>query len=214
LPVPGVLVVQGGHLGPDDLVLLTLDRGDDVAEPARPGGLECGQQGAMTGDGRTVVVGSEPEAGDGVAEQLVLDVEQHPTTGREMAAAHETHGLAAGRPVERLGHRSPPVDDDRVLDLVAHRDPPDVIGRRLVGLVDPAEAQRGIAQLELREALEHGVPDDVALEPGLLGAAPPDLDHRGHATGRLAGCLEIRVGPIDVGLFRLEIGMTGHGLLA
>ena len=52
------------------------------------------------------------------------------------------------------------------------------------------------------------VPDDVALEAGLLGAAPPDLDHR-LEPGRpeLARCLEAVVGVVDVGLLGLQIGM-------
>ena len=41
-----------GELGADRLVLLGLDRGDDVAHPARAVAFERGQQGALAGDGR------------------------------------------------------------------------------------------------------------------------------------------------------------------
>ena len=61
--------------------------------------------------------------------------------------------------------------------------------------------------------MEHGVPDDVALEAGLLGAAAPDLDHGRHARGRLPGGLQARIGTVDVRLLSLEIRVFGHVLL-
>ena len=202
---------HAGHLGPDDLVLLALDGGDDVAELPRTRGLEGRHQGPVPGDGGVPVVEAEPRRG--VAEQLVLDVEQRAAPGGEVATAGQAHRFAPGGPVEGLGHRSPPVDDHRLLVLVADRDAADVEGRGVVLAVDAPEAQRGVAQLELGEPLEHGVPDDVALEARLLGAAPTHLDHRGHAGGRLPRRLEAGVGPIDVGLLGIEIGMCCHGLL-
>jgi hypothetical protein len=56
-----------------------------------------------------------------------------------------------------------------------------------------------------------GVPDDVALEPGLLRAALADLDHRlepGHA---LASRLQAGVGVVDVGLLSSKFGMRAQG---
>jgi hypothetical protein len=157
------------------------------------------------------------EAGQRVAEQFVLDPQQGAASGGEVAAAGQTHGLATGGPVERLGHRGPPVDDHRLLLGVAHRDAADVevLGQavgRLRGPVDPAEAQGGISQFELGEPVDDRVVDDLALEAGLLGATPADLDHRGEPRRHLARPLEARVRVVDVGLLGFEIGMWGHGL--
>ena len=41
-----------GQRGPDDLVLLALDGGDDVGHPTRPGPVEGGQQGGRAADGQ------------------------------------------------------------------------------------------------------------------------------------------------------------------
>ncbi len=196
---------DAGQLGPDDLVLLALDGGDDVGEAAGAAGLEGGDERAVAGDAPLVDGGAAAvaEGRGGVAEQLVLDAEEGAAPGGEVAAAGQAHGLAAGRPVEGLGDRGPPVDDDRLTVLVGDRHPPDVegtgavvvrlvVGPVLVGLVtvagrwrrprgvlevDPAEHQGGVAQVELPEPGGDGVPDHVALEPGLLGAAPAHLDH-------------------------------------
>jgi hypothetical protein len=70
----------------------------------------------------------------------------------------------------------------RFLVGVGHRDAADVEGlaaKVAAGLVevDPAEAQRGVAHIELTEAGGDVVPDGVALHTGLLGAASTDLHH-------------------------------------
>ena len=43
---------DAGQRGPDDLVLLALDGGDDVGHPARPGPVQGGQQGGRAADGQ------------------------------------------------------------------------------------------------------------------------------------------------------------------
>ena len=48
-----------------------------------------------------------------LAEEFVLEAEQLPALDGEVAAPDETHRLATGGPVERLGDGRPPVDDDR-----------------------------------------------------------------------------------------------------
>ena len=106
-----------------------------------------------------------------------------------MPAAGEAHRRSAGGPVEGLGDRRPPVDDDRLLALVGHGEAADVEDLPHVavagGPVDAPEAEAGVAELELAQPGDDRVPDDVALEAGLLGAAPADLDHRAQARGRL-----------------------------
>ena len=118
----------------DDLVLLGLDRGDDVAERAGATALEGGQQRGVAAqhglvvDEALVVADAEVAA----AEQLVLEAEDVAALDGEVAAADEAHRLAAGGPVERLGDRRPPVDDDRLGLLVGDGETADVeaLGRR------------------------------------------------------------------------------------
>ena len=212
---------HAGQRGPDDLVLLALDGGDDVAQPAGAGGLERRDQRAVAAD---AVVGARPAEPEGpLAEELVLDVQQGAAPGGEVAAAGQAHRLPPGGPVEGLGHRRPPVDDHRLLVLVGHRDAPDVVrladGRRWPRsawaplplaarlLVDAPEAERGVTEVELGEAVQDRVPDHVALEPGLLRAAPADLDHRLELVGPGPRLVEAVVGVVDVRLLRLKIGM-------
>ena len=118
----------------DDLVLLGLDRGDDVAERAGAAALERGEQrrvAAQLGPSPScrlvrheAVVVADAEVA--AAEQLVLDAEDGAALDGEVAAAHEAHRLAAGGPVERLGDRRPPVDDDRLGLLVGDGEAADV----------------------------------------------------------------------------------------
>ena len=137
---------HAGQRRPDDLVLLALDGGDDVAHAPGAGRLERGDERAVA-----LEAGALAQVEGVLAEQLVLDAEQLAAAGGEVAAAGQAHGLAAGGPVERLGHRRPPVDDHRLLVLVRHRQAADVEGlaARLGLAVDPAEQQRGVAEVEL-----------------------------------------------------------------
>ncbi len=157
----------------DDLVLLGLDRGDDVAERPGAAALEGGEQGRVATQGRplrhepVIVADAEVPA----AEQLVLDAEHLPSLDREVPPPDETHRLAAGRAVEGLGDRCPPVDDDRVGLLVGHGQAADVEalrrGRALGIAVDPPEHQCGVAEVEVGQALDQGFVEGVAFEAGL-----------------------------------------------
>src|SRR5262249_22241366 len=77
------------------------------------------------------------------------------------------HRPAPGGRVDRLGAGGPPVDDDRVPVGVGHREAADV--ERLGGLtvdrgsIDSAEDQRGVAEIELREALDQRLVEHIAL---------------------------------------------------
>ena len=86
-------------------------------------------------------------------EELVFEGEHRATAGGEVPAANQPLRVAAGGAVERFGHRGPPVDDQRFLGLAGHRDPADVVtaGPGVLRLVDPAEAQRTFAELQLAE---------------------------------------------------------------
>jgi hypothetical protein len=205
---------HAGQRGPDDLVLLALDGGDDVAEAARACGLERRDQRALP-----LQAGAFAEVEGVLAEELVFDAEQLTAAGGEVAAAGQAHRLAAGGPVEGLGDRGPPVDDERFLVGARHGDATDVerlaVGELLVGLaVDAAEHERGVAQVKLGQAVRDGVVDDLTLEAGLLGAALPDLDHALQPVGRGPRCFQGLVGAVDELLLGGQIWMHGHGASA
>ena len=215
----------------DDLVLLGLDGGDDVAELAGTAAGEDGEEGAVAAQAadalEPLVV---PDAEVARAEELVLDAEELAPVDREVAPAGEAHRVAARRSVEGLGDGRAPVDDDGLGGLVGHRDAADVerldghVGRRgAVGAnaghgraiavrdaVDAAEDQRGVAEVQLREAREQRLVEGVALEARLEGAARRGLGELADPPGVVAEALEARVGVVDVPLLRVEFGVLGH----
>ena len=56
---------------------------------------------------------SAASLGTARSEKFVLDVEQVPAFGEEMPTAAQAHGMGARGPVERFGHRRPPVHHQR-----------------------------------------------------------------------------------------------------
>jgi len=124
----------------------------------------------------------------------------------------EAHGLTTGGPVEGLGHRGPPVDDQRVVVLVGHGDATDVVSLPADGLraVDATEDQRGVPDRQLRETAHDAVVDDLPLETGLVRAPPPDLDHAGQARRGTAARLEGLVGLVEVCLLGFQVGIAAH----
>ena len=105
----------------DDLVLLGLDRRDDVAHRARPRALDLGREdravvGAVAPDEALVLVGREPAAVDA-----------------EPAPQLDAHRVGRGGAVEGGRDGCPPVDDDGVPRVVGDVSAPDVEG--LVGSV-------------------------------------------------------------------------------
>ncbi len=121
-----------------------------------------------------------------LAEQLVLEAQQLATVHGEVAAAGEAHRLAPGGPVERLGDRCSPVDDDRLALVVGDGQPADVEALEAVGglghPVDATEHQRGVAQIELGEPVDDRLVEDVALVAGLERAAEGALVQVAHAS--------------------------------
>ena len=194
---------HAGHRRADDVVLLRLDRADDVAHGAGAAALQRRQQRALAGERR--LVGQVVEV-----EELVLHPDDAAPVGDEVAAPGQPHRVAAGRPVERLGDGRAPVDDQRLLVDVGHGQATDVeaLARRAV---DPPEAQRLVAQAELLDAGEGRAHDHVALLPGLVGAAPAVADHL-VPSGRCGRPhrIEAGVGPVDVGLFALDVAGFRH----
>ena len=156
-------------------------------------------------------------------EDLVVEPDEAAAVGLEVAAAGDAHRLDRGGTVERLGHRRPPVDDERREIVLGDRDPADVeravgdgVARRLalarfeVGRrqVETAEAQRGVADVEGGQP-----PAGVGLgrfpfEPRLQGAALLDRVALGDALRRPPHGIEPCVGRVEVALFRLQFRLS------
>ena len=212
--------------GADRLVLVGLDRRDDVAHPPRPAPGQGGQQRAVAEDHEIL--------GRLGREQVVLDADDLLAAAAQDAAAHDAVGLHRRRAVEGGGGRGAPVDDERFVFVVAHPESADVadlalgLGRRLLVLLRAVAAARGDRVVEVEppedEALvltvegvlsaSGGEDEGVALEEpgdllvahvaGAVGAParhPLDLDE-GRSGARL---LELGVDPVDVRLLAREL---------
>ena len=205
---------HAGQLGPDDLVLLALDGGDDVGEAAGAHLLEGGDERALAPDLAALVDDRQRAAEEPgrLAEQLVLDGQQLAAPRGEVAAAHEPHRHPAGGPVEGLGHGRPPVDHEGLAVHVGHRQATDVEGvaTLALGAVDPAEHEAGVAQLQGRQPLRDVALDHLPLPAGLLRAALADLHHRAQTGGLDPRAVEAVVGTIDVSLLSGKVGMRRH----
>ena len=145
--------------GADDLVLLGLDGGDDVQHLAGPGPLELGQQRIAAAQ-----AGARQLAGR-LAEEVVGHRDDPAPIDHHLSPALQPEGLFHPGPIEGHGDRGPPVDDDRVAQVVLYVAPPDVPGgaRRLV---DPPEEERS-------RALARGRPPGGPAPPGSRDRAVP-----------------------------------------
>ena len=130
---------RGVEFGPDQLVLVGLDGGHDVAHRTDPGPFDLFPQ----------QVGPEPELLAGI-EVFVFERGQHTVVETEPAAQLDPLPILRAGPVERLADRGAPVDHHRVTELVADvpaADVEDLAARMaVVGVaVGPAEERRGVA---------------------------------------------------------------------
>ena len=118
---------------PDGCVLFGLDGGDDVTHATGTGLLQARQQGCLA---------HQPAARPAylASEKLVVDPHDLPTFHADVAASHHSPAVGAGRPVEGLGHRRPPVDHQWLARLVGDAEPADVQPVPSFG-VKPPEAQ-------------------------------------------------------------------------
>ncbi len=140
-----------GEIRPDDLVLLGLDRRDDVAHRPGAGPLDLPVQQAAGRPGRLSRCLSRRRlsrrraAGD---ERFVLERGELRPVVAEPASDREPHRVARMRPVERPGDLGAPVDDQRIVPgSLAHVPPPEVEALagdpgRVGPVVDPGEEQR------------------------------------------------------------------------
>ncbi len=206
--------------GPDGLVLVPLDRRDDVAHlPAAAAG-EGGHQGAVADDDDVVRRLRHHE--------VVLDPDDTRPAAAQHASAHDAHRVDGRRPVEGRRRRRPPVDDERLVVVVAHPEPADVphlaLGRGgvLLAEVEPAEDEPLVLRVDHRPAPGGGEDEGVALEEpghllvahvtGAVGAAA------GHAVGLdVAGAqrrlLQLGVDAVDVRLLGRDLPRDVGGRL-
>ncbi|WP_454294461.1 hypothetical protein [Salana multivorans] len=157
-------------VGPDDLVLLRLDRRDDVLHPAGAVLAERGHEGALAGQ-RAAMVGVECVG----VEHVVLDPDDAPVAGREMTTTHDAGRVRCGGLVERAGRRGAPVGEDRGVLLVGQADPADVARAAVVlgvvgalrarGEVEPAEDELVLDGVVGGEAVGVHRGERVALGP-------------------------------------------------
>ena len=137
MPGPPADDEHAGDVGADRFVLFGLDRGDDVAHAAGAVAFERGEQRALAGDRQPFVVDRV------LVEHLVVEADQLAAlAGDEVTAAHDVHRLDRGRPVEGLGDRCPPVDDERRVLVVLDGEAPDVPARPPSLQVEAAEHER------------------------------------------------------------------------
>ncbi len=178
----------------DDLVLLGLDRRDDVAHgaDARPLDLLLEQ---LADAGRL----------GGVGEVLVLVRGQLPARVPEAAAQRDVLRVGLGGPVERLGDRRTPVDHHRVAVGVVDVAAADVelLALRALGeiraggvqVVEAAEEQRGVGEVgqRLDPVVDLGLEDD-RVDPVRGDVADVEgLDVRAHGAQRGAGGGQVRL---------------------
>ena len=164
---------------PDDVVLVRRDGGHDVAHRPGPRPLdlldEDAADRARRARGRRARVAGE---------HLVLVRGELATRKAEPPAQFQPHRVGRAGPVERPGHRGPPVDHDRMPFLVVHVPPAHVepLPRELAAgawvrrIVQPAEEQRRVRQVAERLHPPVQVGFQVLLGDG-VAAQGPEREH-------------------------------------
>ena len=152
--------------------------------------------------------------------EFVFDAEQVAPLNGEVTTARQAHRFATSGPVKRLGHRRAPIDHDGFAIVVGNSQTTDVKtldNRRVVSVgftshgvavaIDTSKDKRCIAQIELGEAIDQGLVEDVALVTGLSGAAQRAFVDVAQLPGVGSTGLETPVSVVDIGLFVCEIGV-------
>ena len=198
--------------GSDRLVLVALDRRDDVAHLAATAAGQRRDEGAVAEH-------------DDVRRRLghhevVLGADDGRALAPQDTAAEHAHRVDGGRAVERRRCGRPPVDDERFVVVVAHAEAADVADLPLRGgtvfaaQVQAAEHQPLVLLLDHRPTSGGRVDEGVALEePGHLlvadvtrAARAPSSEAVGlDVGGSQARLLQLGVDPVDVGLLVREL---------
>ena len=156
---------DAGQVGADHPVLLGLDGGDDVAHPAGPALPQGGQQGGVTVEGGLLGLRQGVEV-----EHLVVEADDLPAVGQQVPAADDALGVGGRGPVEGLGGRGPPVDQQRLVVGFRQAEAADVVPGAVVHVEAP-EAQRQVADVEGGEPVLQVDGQGVAFLAPLVGAA-------------------------------------------
>ena len=109
----------------DGLVLVALDRRDDVAHLAAAAAGQRRDEGA--------VAEHDDVVGRLGHHEVVLGADDRGALAAQHPAAHDAHRVDRGRAVERGCRGRPPVDDERLVVVVAHAEAADVADLALVG---------------------------------------------------------------------------------
>jgi hypothetical protein len=215
---------DAARAGADRLVLVGLDRRDDVAHPLAAAAGQGGHEGAVADDDEVV--------GRLGHHQVVLDTDDGGAAAAQDTSPDDAHRLGRRGPVEGGGGRGTPVDDERLVVVVTDPEATDVahlaVLARVVadgavavalgaggcpehGVVDveAPEDEAFVLRVECRAPLGRVEHQRVALEEaGSLRIADLDLPAelgagqalRLDAVGAQAGLLQLLVHAVDVGL--------------
>ena len=142
-------------------------------------------------------------------EHFVLEPDELAVSPSEVASAHDAHGVMGQRPVERLGRRRAPVDDERVAALVSDGDATHVEAAA-VGEVEAPDEQAVLGDVERSQPVA-GVRDGaVALEQPLRTPGLGEPGRAGHALSRAAHGQDSVVRSIEVRALEPKLVVTEH----
>ena len=143
-------------------------------------------------------------------EDLVVEADDLPAVGQQVPAADDALGVGGGGPVEGLGGRRPPVDQQRLVVGLREAEPADVVAGA-VAHVEAPEAQRAGRRCRGRPAGSPGCTARASrswrhwwVPPGWPRTRPSSVSSlRPHL-------VEAAVEPLDIGALGLEV--VGPGL--
>ncbi len=187
----------------DHDILLGLDRCDDVVHATGPRRIERSHECALAHE-------VEPGlARGGDVEDFVLQPDELAVSPTEVASAHDAHGVLGQGPVERLGGRRTPVDDERVAVLVSDRHATDVEAAA-VREVESTYEQAVFGDVEGSQPVAGMGDGAVALEEGLRTPGLSEPGRAGHTLSRAAHGQDSVVGSIEVRALEPKLVVTEH----
>ena len=182
-----------GHVAADDLVLLRLDRRDDVAHRTGAGALDLRREERACRRGGLL----------GLAQVLVLEGGQATLVDPEPTPQHDVHRVERRRPVERGRDRGAPVDDDGVARRVGDVATSDVelLGGSGRGVdVDASEEEcRARVVLQRRDASGQHPAEDLARDRVARRGRVERLREPAHPRQLLPRVVEVGLLPGELG---------------
>ena len=161
-----------GQVAADDPILLRLDRGDDVAHPARATSVErCHERALALQSGPLLLI--EPLE----VEHVVLDTCHGPCARGDMTPSDQAAGLSGGGAVEGLGRGRTPIHEQLRAVLSGEADASDV-GRLPIGGIDASEAESVLRRLIADQGVFVHRREGIALGTVLVVAAHLRPAHR------------------------------------